>query len=204
MTVAAVLTATALGGGAALAGALGEGAGTRALHLSILTQAPLPSADGASGAPAVTPAGPSQPGAAMAPGTVRARNVTLQVSPVPESTAGPAPTINASPLGTGSQQAVVVRYTVVSRWAYGFQAEVDVANDGPAPVSGWQIVVALPQDQITSFTNASGYVSHHILLLQPASSSPSIAPGGSLRVSFTAQGSETTPELCAFDNVACG
>ncbi|MBV9380637.1 MAG: cellulose binding domain-containing protein, partial [Streptosporangiaceae bacterium] len=72
------------------------------------------------------------------------------------------------------------------------------------PVSDWQIVVALPQDQITSFWNATGYVSNGILLLQPASYDQSLPPGGTLNVYFTAQGPETTPEACAFDGITCG
>ncbi len=42
------------------------------------------------------------------------------------------------------------------------------------------------------------------LLLQPASAAGPLAVGGTLQVFFTAKGTQTTPELCAFDTINCG
>lgn len=127
---------------------------------------------------------------------MRARRST---APEPSAPAAAVPSAAAS-----GQPAIVARYVVDAQWDDGFQAEVDVANHGSAPVSGWQIVVVLPHDQVTSVRNAAGYVSHHILLLYQPSSSPALMPGSTLRVFLTVAGLETTPELCAFDNTTCG
>jgi hypothetical protein len=61
--------------------------------------------------------------------------------------------------------------------------------------------VALPDDEITSFRNASGNVSNHILLLSPASAAQSVGSGGVLRVFFVAEGQQTSPEACAFNSI---
>lgn len=205
MAMLAALAPAALAAAASLAGSLGGGGGTGALRIGPPTQSPQ--AAGRSGAPS----GPLTP---PPPGMVPVHNVTLQLSPVPGtavsattgSSAPPAAAVtpaHPAPGGTASP-AVAVRYTVGSRLGRGFQGEVDIANHGSAPISGWQLVIALPGDEITSFRNAAGYVSNHILLLRPSSAWPSIAPGASLRVSFTAEGQRTRPELCAFNDIACG
>jgi cellulase/cellobiase CelA1 len=117
--------------------------------------------------------------------------------------ASPTPTAAASPTARSGQSAVTVSYAVDEQAGDSFEAEIDVTNDGSSSISGWQIVVALPDDQVTELVNATGYESSHILLLQPVSSGSAIAPGTTLRVYFVAQGSQTVPEVCAFDNVSC-
>jgi hypothetical protein len=94
---------------------------------------------------------------------------------------------------------------VVSRWDQGFEGEVAVINNGPSQISGWQIVVALPDDQFTAVSrNASGYASNHILLLHPASYGNAVPANGRLSVFFTTWGTDLTPELCAFNDTKCG
>jgi hypothetical protein len=65
-------------------------------------------------------------------------------------------------------------------------------------------VVALPDDQVLSFSNASGFVSNGILLLQPGPGGQPVPPGGgTLNVFFAAEGPETSPQACAFNEVLC-
>lgn len=104
----------------------------------------------------------------------------------------------------GSAPPVVVSYVLDREWADGFQGQVRVVNRGPQPIAGWQAVIALPSDRVTSFWNASGVVSHHIMLLRPASTAEVVPAGGTLSVFFTATGPETTPQACAFDGISCG
>jgi hypothetical protein len=105
---------------------------------------------------------------------------------------------------TSGQPTVKVNYAIDEQVGDSFEAEIDVTNHGSTSISGWQILVALPHDQITEIANATGYESNHILLLQPLSPGSAIAPGTTLRVYFVAQGTQTMPEICAFDNVSCG
>jgi hypothetical protein len=111
----------------------------------------------------------------------------------------------ASPVSATARPGITVRYRVVSRWGRGFEGEVAVVNNGPSPIPDWQIVVALPYDQFTAVSrNASGYASHHILLLHPASYANSVPANGTLSVFFTTYGTVLTPELCAFNDTTCG
>ena len=122
------------------------------------------------------------------------------------ATASAAAAVTPSSAAASAQQAVAVKYLIVGQADGGFQfeGEVSVRNEGSAPISGWQITIALPYDQITAISGASGYVSNHILLMQPEPGSGPLEPGGSLRVFFAAQGPEMTPRLCAFNNTICG
>ena len=111
---------------------------------------------------------------------------------VPPGTTSRGPTISA-------------RYFVTSQSGVGFQGEVVVVNRGARALAGWQIVVALEGDTVTSVENASGFVSNGILLMQPAPGASAIAPdGGTLRVFFTAEGAQTVPLACAFNGIMCG
>jgi len=171
------------------------------VHLPVV---PFPSASASSP--------PSLAASASPPLNVSLRGNQLTPSAAPTgasataSTAGAAPTVTPSSAAASAQQAVAVKYLIVGRADGGFQfeGEVSVVNAGSAPVSGWQITVALPYDQITGISGASGYVSNHILLMQPQPGSGPLEPGGSLRVFFAAQGPEMTPRLCAFNNTICG
>ena len=100
---------------------------------------------------------------------------------------------------------VVVRYLVSSQGFGGFQGQVQVVNHGAQAIAGWQIVIALPDDTVTGVQNASGLVSNGILLLQPADAAEVVPPnGGTLNVFFVAEGIQTMPTACAFNEIACG
>ena len=118
--------------------------------------------------------------------------------------AGGAAGTGAGASTAGSVPPVVVSYVVDREWAGGFQGQVRVVNNGTRPITGWQAVIALPRDRVTWFWNASGFVSHHIVLLQPLSADEVVPAGGTLSVFFTATGPETTPQACAFDGIPCG
>jgi Cellulose binding domain len=140
----------------------------------------------------------------MAPTMISAGKGSLKSPPVTGSTAMAASVVKAPAAAASGQAAVMVTYAVDSQSGDGFQAEVDVSNIGSSSISGWHIVVALPEDEVTSVQGATGSVSDHVLLLSPASSSSAITPGTMIRVFFTAEGFETTPELCLFNTTTCG
>jgi hypothetical protein len=99
---------------------------------------------------------------------------------------------------------VQVRYIVDGQGISGFQGQVQVINYGTQPIADWQIVIALPDDTVTSISNASGFVSHGILLMQPAVVGEVVPPdGGTQNVFFVAQGFETAPVACAFNGISC-
>jgi len=147
----------------------------------------------------VPPSTVSLSGNQLTPSAAAAQNTA---SATPAATTAPA----ATPSAASTQQAIAITYVVVAQADGGFQfeAEVRVVNNGSAPISDWQISVALPDDQITAIGGASGYVSNHILLMRPEPGSGPLEPGSELTVFFDAEGPEMTPRLCAFDNTICG
>ena len=173
------------------------------VHLPVV---PFPSASASSSpslaARASPPLNVSLRGEQLTPSAAPARASTVAA----ELAVGAAATVTPSSAAASAQQAVAVKYLIVGQADGGFQfeGEVSVRNEGSAPISGWQITVALPYDQITAISGASGYVSNHILLMQPGPGSGPLEPGASLRVFFAARGPEMTPRLCAFNNTICG
>jgi hypothetical protein len=185
----------------------------------------LPSAHGPASFPRVTlltpfpsVTGSAQPRSTASPTarpTVPAQNdmthrskmpvMTPPATPSPAMTGQATPSAMATPSASATQPTVTVIYRVVSERDGGLVGEVKVINTGYSAISGWQIVVALPYDQFTAVSdNVSGYASHHILLLQPATYADSVPADGTLSVFFAAYGTQTTPEVCAFNNISCG
>jgi hypothetical protein len=181
----------------------------------------LPSPHGPAPAPIITALPPfpslmatsSQPEPTASPhGGQPTGSPMPSMSTMPATTAPATPSsamttapVTASPSTAATQPTVTVTYLVVSQWYDGFLGEVTVVNTGSSAISGWQIAVDLPYDQFTSVSpNASGYANNHILLLQPATYGDSVPADGTLSVFFTAYGTQTAPELCAFNSILCG
>jgi hypothetical protein len=213
--LAGVAVAVVLGGYALLRTPMANGSGRPAVPTLAPPQAALlppsaspalspagPPAGSPAVSPAVTPTGPSA-GQGRPPAGHRISTARRPSRPAPVPAVRPAPRTSrwaAPPRGP----AIVARYLIVRQGPAGFQGEVQVINNGPEPIAGWQVVIALPEDQVLSFSNASGFVSNGILLLQPgAGARPIPARGGRLSVFFAAEGVETAPQACAFNNVLC-
>ena len=162
---------------------------------------PVPSAT--SPAPAATPSPkptPSRPRAA------RRATPPRQAAMMPAPSAAPSsrPAVRMSQAAATRKPAVIVKFIINSQGVAGFEGQVQVINDTAEPISGWQIVIALPEDQIVTVTNATGFVSNGILILQPAFGAPPVpANGGVLNVFFIAEGFQTTPGACAFNQIPC-
>jgi hypothetical protein len=168
--------------------------GAKAMRNTASTVSPTPSAV------SLTPSAVS-----LTPSAVSLTPSAVSLTPSIVSLTPSAAPLTPSSAAASAQQAIVVRYLVgaLADGGLQFEGEVHVVNNGSAPISGWQIAVALPEDQITAIGGADGYVSNHILLMQPAPDAGPLAAGGELSVFFVAQGPEMTPKLCAFDDTVC-
>jgi hypothetical protein len=78
-----------------------------------------------------------------------------------------------------------------------------VVNDGTAPISNWQLVVALPLDSVSAVQNAEFSYDSDVVFATPAPGDPPISPGGTLVVTIDASGPTTAPADCSFGQVAC-
>jgi hypothetical protein len=100
--------------------------------------------------------------------------------------------------------ALVVKYRIDDDWGSGFTAEVDVTNNGSAPVTRWELVLSLPDDHFTSWWDVSGQASNGILLLtQPSWQGPVAGHGGKLRVYLNVNGKRATPAACSVNGIKC-
>jgi hypothetical protein len=82
------------------------------------------------------------------------------------------PAARMSPAAATKKPSIIVRFLINSQGIAGFEGQVQVISNTAQPIAGWQIVVALPEDGVVTVTNASGFVSNGILVLQPAFGAP--------------------------------
>jgi len=76
-------------------------------------------------------------------------------------------------------------------------------NQGGSAVTGWQVVLALPGDQVRFVWNADWQFGGDSLTLTPAPGDQVIEPGGSVSVNVMVLGVTTQPASCTFDGSAC-
>jgi cellulose binding protein with CBM2 domain len=128
-------------------------------------------------------------------------------NPGPPSSPGPGPTTPVpapAPAPTAAGPNVSVSYSTLQRWPGGFMGGLRLVNNGPAAVSGWQLVITLGGDRVDTVWNADWQPgSGGSVIMTPVSYDPTIAPGASLSVNFVAQGGQTEPGSCTFDGSAC-
>lgn len=100
---------------------------------------------------------------------------------------------------------VVIAFQVSARTRTGFTGTVAIANRGDKPVSGWTLSFKIPTATVLSASNA--------VLIQPGgtiarlrnpASVPTIRPGQTLRVTYTARGTVARPSACDFNRTSCG
>jgi hypothetical protein len=98
---------------------------------------------------------------------------------------------------------VTVTFSTPHRWRGGFQGQLIVDNHGGTAVSGWQIAIALPGDQVRFVWNAHWQFGGGNLILTPASNDQVIEPDASVALNFIALGDTAEPANCTFDGSAC-
>lgn len=158
-------------------------------------QLPIPSSP-AIGASAGTAPAPSSP----APSAARPARTATAAAP------GPAEPVSTPPSTAAASDppppTLDVSYTAVPAPG-GFTGQVTVVNQGTAPISGWQLVVALPGDSVSAVQNAEFTDDNDVLFLSPAPYDLTIAPGSSVTVSIYASGPDSSPAECSFNDVTC-
>jgi hypothetical protein len=155
---------------------------------------PIPSSSPLPQAPSATPSTMRARAARRVRRTPAAAVVTMPVTPAP-SASTTVPTSPGAPPG--------VTYRATAQAGGGFTGQITVVNHGTAPVSDWQLVVALPLDSVSAVQNADYSYDSDVVFATPAPGDPPIPPGGTLVVTIDASGPTMTPADCSFDNVAC-
>lgn len=106
--------------------------------------------------------------------------------------------------GRGSNRpAVTVMIRTTSRWIGGFQGEVTITNQSGLPLRGWSLSFRYPTAQILAVWGVTIVSEGAALTVRNAAFQAPLAPGRSLRVPFTAQGSPGTVAACTFNGKSC-
>jgi hypothetical protein len=125
-------------------------------------------------------------------------------APSPTSPAPPATTPPATPSPTPASADVTVTYSTPRQWPGGFLGELTIVNQGGPAVTGWQIAITLPGDQVQRVWNANwqptGYGS---VIMTPMPGDQVIEPGASLSVNLVVQGDNTELANCTFNGSPC-
>jgi Cellulose binding domain len=154
---------------------------------STSSAAPVPAPTVAPPATTTSPPGPSPTSPPTSP-------------PAPPATTPPP--ITPSPTPTSAD--VTATYSTPRQWRGGFLGELTIVNqDGPA-VTGWQIAITLPGDQVQRVWNANWQpAGDGSVIMTPMPGDQVIEPGDSLTVSFIVQGDTTEPSDCTFNGSPC-
>jgi len=101
----------------------------------------------------------------------------------------PSPSPSRSPSPSGQPGTCRPTYRVVNDWGAGFQAEVSVANAGPAVLNGWTVRMTLASGQtITNLWNGVNTGTSGAVSVRNAPYNGTIAVNGSTSFGYTANG----------------
>lgn len=101
------------------------------------------------------------------------------------------------------RSAVTVAFRTVSTWRAGFRGQVTITNRATTPVTGWTLILGYPRTKIVSAWDVKVIQKGDILVADNPAAHPSIAPGRSVKVIFTADGSDGRPVTCSFNGRPC-
>jgi hypothetical protein len=114
------------------------------------------------------------------------------------SPVAPPPTPARTPPGAD----VVLSFSS-HRDSAGFDAWLTLVNQGGSALSGWQIYLRLPGDQLRFVRHADGQMTGDTLALQPSGQGQPLPPGGSLTIFIAGQGPTLDPASCTYNGSAC-
>jgi hypothetical protein len=99
--------------------------------------------------------------------------------------------------------AVSVSFRTISAWGGGFEGQVVITNGSRTPVQGWTLSFRYPGNKILTVGNARIIHLGALLVVRNPLERPSIPPGRTVRLTFTAEGAGTQKPFCTFNGVAC-
>lgn len=125
---------------------------------------------------------------------------TTSPSPTGTPNTSPAPTTPPPPVTGGC----TATYKQINSWAGGFQGELTVKNTGTAAVNPWSATWTWPSGvTLASGWNATVTQSGTTVTAAAPAWASSLAPGASVTVGFTANGTAATPGSVKLNGTAC-
>lgn len=98
---------------------------------------------------------------------------------------------------------VLIAFRATRRLPNGFAGTVTIANRTSRPITGWLLGFKFPRAQVLTLTNASVLKKGQVTWVRNLTAAPALAPGASVRLTFTASGTATRPSICKFNRADC-
>jgi cellulase/cellobiase CelA1 len=95
-------------------------------------------------------------------------------------------------------------YSVVGRWADGFNAELVLTNLGSEPVEGWTVRLGLPAGvKVAGAWSAELDQAGGAVILRSQPYNTYVAPGAAVHLGFAATGPPVPPTSCTVNGAPC-
>jgi lysophospholipase L1-like esterase len=105
----------------------------------------------------------------------------------------PTPSPTPSPTPTGQGGACTATYRTVNTWSGGFQAEVNVRNNGSTPLNGWTVLMTLAAGQsVTNLWGGAATGTSGAISVRNASYNGVLAANGTTTFGYVAGGNGAT------------
>lgn len=98
---------------------------------------------------------------------------------------------------------VTVTFRRISLTATGFRGQATIVNRGAKTINGWRLAFRYPATKIIAASGVTLVRTGVTFIATNPPSRPSIPPGRSVRVTFTAQGTGRAPSACRFNGGPC-
>ena len=158
--------------------------------------------------PAAAPPTATQPTATQPTATQRASagggtaspTVPVSAEPVsvPQPFSSPATVPSSSGQAVSAGHGIGVGYEITRDGQRGIHGQIVIANESAAPVSGWRVTIVLPGDTDYQVLNAGNRSAGDAVIMAAPAASRTLAAGSIELITFTAQGSASTPVRCTF------
>lgn len=102
-----------------------------------------------------------------------------------------------------SRAAVTVAFHTLSTSRAGYLEQMTITNRGAEPVTGWMLTLSYPRTKILSTWNGKITREGDSVIFRNPTAHPSIGPGRSVKVMFTADGASAEPFACSFNGRSC-
>ncbi|NYD46034.1 hypothetical protein BJY14_002017 [Actinomadura luteofluorescens] len=102
--------------------------------------------------------------------------------------------------GAGRPDGLVIAFRVASRTPGGFKATATIANKGQRPVTAWALAFKIPNVSVTAVRGATVVRTGRVPFVRGRTA---IAPGGTVRIVFAAQGAPSKPSACVLNRLPC-
>jgi hypothetical protein len=110
---------------------------------------------------------------------------------------------NHASRGNGRGGAVTVSFRATSKWADGFEGRATIVNVSGRPINGWTFAFRIPNARVQSIWEVQLVKKGSVVVVRNPALSPTIAPGETVQIGFTARGAVARPSACLFNGVRC-